>query len=148
MATSLYRFFDAQGVLLYVGATSNPFRRLAEHSTTRDVTQVATVTLQWFPDRREAVLAEDEAIVSERPLWNIAKPARKRREKIGLGAGRPCDFAPSPDQERKIKRLWHDARNTQKYVLTRASEIVGMEVKRHHLTHRYGARIKKRKEQG
>lgn len=62
--------------------------------------------------------------------------------------GRKPAFAPSPDQDRKIKRLWHDARNTQKYVLARASEIVGMEVKRHHLTHRYGARIKKPKEQG
>lgn len=60
--------------------------------------------------------------------------------------GRKPAFVPSPDQDRKIKRLWHDARNTQKYVLARASEIVGMEVKRHHLTHRYGARIKKRKE--
>lgn len=56
--------------------------------------------------------------------------------------GRKPNFDPSPEQDRKIKRLWHDPRNTQKYVLDRASEVMGQEVKRHHLTHRYGARVK------
>jgi hypothetical protein len=57
--------------------------------------------------------------------------------------GRKPAFDPNTEQDKKIKRLWHDPRNTQKYVLDRASEIMGHEVKRHHLTHRYKARIKK-----
>ena len=68
--------------------------------------------------------------ISEAPAPESGKPGPKPK------------FDPSPEQDRKIKRLWHDPRNTQKYVLDRAAEIMGFEVKRHHLTHRYKARMK------
>lgn len=147
MKTSLYRFFDAEGRLLYVGATANPFRRLAEHSATRDIAKVVSVTLEWFPSRLDAVLAEDRAILSERPAWNIAKPAKPRKlpctDNTPRKRGARPKFDPSKEQDARVLRLWGDLRYPPQYVLDRASEIVGMEVKRHHLTHRYGARVKK-----
>ncbi len=57
--------------------------------------------------------------------------------------GRPPKFAPDPDQDARISKLWHDTVLTGPYVLRRAGEIMGRAVARHHLTHRYGPREKR-----
>ena len=53
--------------------------------------------------------------------------------------GAPAKFNPSPDADAKIKTLYHGY-NVMRYVLDRASELTGMEVKAHHLKRRYGNR--------
>ena len=53
--------------------------------------------------------------------------------------GRPARFAPTPEADAKIKALYHGY-NVMSYVLRRASELAGMEVKAHHLKRRYGNR--------
>ena len=54
--------------------------------------------------------------------------------------GAPLKFNPTPDQDKQIKAMWMDWAYEGSYVVRRASEIMGMEVKRHHLIHRYGKR--------
>lgn len=69
---ALYRFFDPEGVLLYVGITNNPARRFAQHGAARDWWyEVDTIRMERFPDRESVLLAEREAIQAERPRYNV-----------------------------------------------------------------------------
>lgn len=71
MTCALYRHFDADGALLYVGITNDPRRRLKQHKrTARWSEQIASVTVKWLADRDEAIAAERKAIAEERPLFN------------------------------------------------------------------------------
>lgn len=70
-AVALYRHFDADGQLLYVGISANPFERGKQHKGDSDwFQQVSTITLEWFAKRSEAEVAEIEAIRCERPSFN------------------------------------------------------------------------------
>ena len=61
-------------------------------------------------------------------------------DKLPAKRGPKPAFAPDPEQDAQISALWHSPDYSQAYVLRRASEIMGMEVRRWHLTHRYKAR--------
>lgn len=76
-AHMLYRFYDADDVLLYVGMTMNPGQRWANHRDEKAWwADVATVRTQLF-DSREAVLeAETKAIQAEHPLHNVVHNRR------------------------------------------------------------------------
>ena len=54
-------------------------------------------------------------------------------------AGRPKLFDPTPDQDKRIRALYHDF-FTMGHVKARAKEIMGHTVERHQLVHRYGKR--------
>ena len=73
MQEVLYRFFDSQGTLLYVGISNNWMARLKSHSKHADFfSAVAGMTLERFPDRESVCQAELEAIQKENPLFNRA----------------------------------------------------------------------------
>ena len=70
--TALYRFYDADGQLLYVGITDRPGRRWETHMRRkRWWPAVHRQTLEWHPDRETAMAAEVAAIVNECPRHNI-----------------------------------------------------------------------------
>ena len=70
--TALYRFFDADERLLYVGIAVNPPSRWQGHKGEKEWWYDARrATLTWFSSRGEAERAEAEAIASERPLHNM-----------------------------------------------------------------------------
>ena len=81
---ALYRFYDRDGRLLYVGITDNPRRRDEQHGATKAWwREVATKRIEWLPSREAALAAERLAIETENPLWNtqrpsVAKPARRK----------------------------------------------------------------------
>ena len=80
----MYRMFSADGTLVYVGCTGNVPKRLDLHrSATPWWDDVATVTVQHFPNRRSALDAEAQAIRSESPRYNRyyngADPIASRR---------------------------------------------------------------------
>lgn len=56
--------------------------------------------------------------------------------------GRPRDFDPDPEQDKKIERLYRSY-NAMRYVLDRVEEIMGERFAVHHLKRRYGNRWKK-----
>jgi predicted GIY-YIG superfamily endonuclease len=79
---TLYRFFDAQGQLLYVGLTENVASRWRQHNTFKPRwADVATATLEHFATREKAAAAEVRAIEQERPLWNIKTHREASRPK-------------------------------------------------------------------
>jgi hypothetical protein len=69
---ALYRLFDDEGHLLYVGITGDLGQRLGDHSIKRWFPLVVRITLEWFPHRAAARLAEKRAIGTERPRYNKA----------------------------------------------------------------------------
>ncbi len=70
---ALYRFYDASGVLLYVGITADPGVRFKKHRGDKAWwTEVANIRIAKHPTRTAVLAAERRAIREERPLWNIA----------------------------------------------------------------------------
>lgn len=88
--TSLYRHFDADGALLYVGISlSWPARTKAHVRESSWFAEVAQVTIEQFATREEALEAEREAIRREKPRHNIVhnRPrvaVKGQRRRIGL----------------------------------------------------------------
>lgn len=71
----VYRLYDDAGELLYVGCSVTPFSRLREHASHGRShvwwADVASVTLEHFKSRPEAILAERKAIAAEAPKYNV-----------------------------------------------------------------------------
>ena len=70
----LYRLFAADGVLLYVGATHSFHLRMRGHRGKAwwlDVVESMT-TVEWFPTPTQVSKAEEQAIRTENPVWNMS----------------------------------------------------------------------------
>ena len=75
---TLYRFYDAEGVLLYVGITKFFEPRLKQHYKNAEwFFETASVKLEHFQTRQEVERAETQAIEQESPRYNIAKSLDK-----------------------------------------------------------------------
>ena len=77
--TILYRYFDREGDLLYVGITKNQINRFAAHSK-KSVwfSQISSATFTHFETREAAIVAETAAIKDEKPKYNIAGTDKQR----------------------------------------------------------------------
>jgi predicted GIY-YIG superfamily endonuclease len=88
----LYRHYDSDGVLLYIGISLSFMVRLASHRHHKHwFNAIAMTKYENFATRREAAKAEKLAIKSEKPLHNIAHnnmPVRPRKK----------DFYIAPDE--------------------------------------------------
>lgn len=84
--TALYRHYDINGNLLYIGISLSAINRLSQHKNTSEwFNSIAKVDIEWFNDRESAILAEMEAVRLENPKFNIflkdRKPHTKRLKK-------------------------------------------------------------------
>ncbi|MDX3183512.1 GIY-YIG nuclease family protein [Streptomyces sp. ME02-7008A-1] len=69
--TTLYRLFDGDDQLLYVGTSVDPQNRWEQHAREKLWwSAVARATVEWHPDRTSAMAAERAAIKAEEPLHN------------------------------------------------------------------------------
>jgi len=69
--TALYRLYDADGHLLYVGVTDRPSVRFAQHEADKAWwPEVATKEITWRRTRQAALKAELRAIQREHPRYN------------------------------------------------------------------------------
>ena len=69
--TALYRFFDSDNRLLYVGISFQLGMRMSRHRNSRRWREIARIELTWHENRTAAAAAEDAAIKTESPLWNV-----------------------------------------------------------------------------
>lgn len=70
----LYRHFDKDGALLYVGMSTHAMRRLGQHEYGSSwFVSIATVKIERFETRAETIFAERQAIKNERPIHNIRR---------------------------------------------------------------------------
>lgn len=75
-ATAIYRFYDAEQQLLYVGITGQPRERWAKHRRNAGWwASAAFVAVEICPSEWEALAAERAAIQTESPRFN--KRSRK-----------------------------------------------------------------------
>jgi hypothetical protein len=70
--TALYRFYDENSTLLYVGITCAPTVRWKSHSTRSWWPQVVRKDVEWHLSRETAEAEERRAIVWEKPRYNRA----------------------------------------------------------------------------
>jgi len=69
--TTLYRHFDKAGTLLYVGISTSAAARLVGHKHGSGwFDDLATITIEHYDSREEALEAEKKAIINEKPLYN------------------------------------------------------------------------------
>lgn len=80
---ALYRHFDSNDVLLYVGITRDAEARREQHAKTSMWAEFAVrETCEWFDSREEATAAEREAIEAEQPLFNRAYGSPDRDQRV------------------------------------------------------------------
>lgn len=91
--TALYRHFDADDGLLYVGISLNYLNRLGDHRKGSPWFRlIARTTVEWFQSREEALEAERAAIMVEAPQCNVIHNRSHR-----LVADEPAeDLGPMP----------------------------------------------------
>jgi hypothetical protein len=102
--TQLYRHYDAQGRLLYVGISSSALLRMAAHKVNASwFNDVARIEIEAHPSRKAAQAAEAAAIESEKPLHNYIHN-RPKRTKEGE-AVHPNDRAAAMRKRRRALGL-------------------------------------------
>ena len=70
--TALYRLFGDEDILLYIGITDKFGTRWQQHARLQPWwPEVRRQTVEWHPDRDAAEDAEEEAIRTERPRYNV-----------------------------------------------------------------------------
>jgi predicted GIY-YIG superfamily endonuclease len=73
MSCDLYRLYNAEDQLLYVGISWSAMSRLAQHKNEKRWWKtVARVDIEHFATRKQALQAESVAIKNEQPVHNIA----------------------------------------------------------------------------
>jgi len=71
-STTLYRYYDSDNALLYVGISNKPGRRLQEHFKGQPWSGLIKKTdFEHFETREEAERAEIDAIKAEKPKHNV-----------------------------------------------------------------------------
>lgn len=123
----VYRCYDEDGRLIYVGCTVDPVGRLAHHRANAWWGhQISTVRNIVFPNKDYALTREREAIGEERPRWNV----RGRWNHRGLwSAGDYEDYytavvmyaGGSAYNASHLERVKNEAR--QRYGLTLGEEV-------------------------
>ncbi len=98
LSCQLYRHWDVNKNLLYVGVSKDALRRLSGHGARIWYLEIATITIEWFPTRKKALEAESKAIKSEKPRFN----------------GRKLDRCSWPVSVRIESRNWKRLRDLQK----------------------------------
>lgn len=76
----LYRFYDADNVLLYVGITADLPTRFRNHSRKPWWHDIGRMTVEHFSCRFDVLAAEKLAIASERPLYNSTYNTQRWRQ--------------------------------------------------------------------
>lgn len=81
--TALYRLYDADGTLLYIGISHQPEVRFEQHADRKEWWPlVARREIQWFDDRPTAASAEAAAIRTEDPEHNGTYSPRRSRKTV------------------------------------------------------------------
>ncbi len=138
-AESLFKDLGCDGVLIDTSATHRT-ERAALFAPGR-LRKGDTIVLLALGDLGQGFgLAKFQALLADIGVTIEVRPP----EKAAGVRGRPATFTPDSTQDDQIRTLWNSIPHTLAYVLKRSGEIMGHDVKRHQLSHRYGRRNGKR----
>lgn len=86
----LYRFWDHNDNLLYVGITISPENRWKQHSKDKPWwSEVARITIEEHPNRKAVLNAERSAIIAENPRYNVVHNGPSKRLQTGAQVAVP-----------------------------------------------------------
>lgn len=120
--TAVYRLYDIEDRLLYVGIAVDPEVRLRVHS--REKTwwpHVAQRSIEWFTSRPAAEAAEVAAIATERPAHNVSHSTTRRRGDAKQEYRSPY---PKPRQVRIATHRWTEFRRAAKLADSSRGKVV------------------------
>ncbi|MEL7299347.1 MAG: hypothetical protein AAFM92_03095 [Pseudomonadota bacterium] len=81
MKHALYRHYDAEGALLYVGITCDLECRTSEHASRSEwASEVARTVTEYALSREHALALENVAITFEQPKYNVQQSAKPEEE--------------------------------------------------------------------
>jgi len=73
---AVYKLYDEEGDLLYVGMSDYPWRRMNQHKRTKDwFGYVRSVEFEWYSPPEFAASRERLAILIEGPMFNKRRPS-------------------------------------------------------------------------
>ncbi|MEU4410679.1 GIY-YIG nuclease family protein [Streptosporangium sp. NPDC023963] len=94
--TALYRFYDEDERLLYVGITDDLDTRWTTHAGNKHWwPNVARKAVEWHDNRVAAAKAERNAIIDESPLYNVTHSPEYVRPRRKINIQRPHGPAPA-----------------------------------------------------
>lgn len=77
---ALYKAFNDDNELLYIGISMRAAQRFHEHGKFSGwFEEVSKITVEWFPSREDAMDAEREAIIKYHPKYNIQHNGKKSK---------------------------------------------------------------------
>ena len=72
--SGVYRLYDAEWRLLYIGSSVNPMGRLYDHIRHKEWgATIAVMVVEWYPNERRTWTEERRAIRSSRPEHNVIR---------------------------------------------------------------------------
>ena len=90
--SAVYRLYDGQGALLYVGSSNRPQGRLTYHKSSKPWGEsISRSAVEWYESRSAALAAEATAIHAEHPLHNGAIPPEPEPQGSAI-----THYAPEP----------------------------------------------------
>lgn len=125
--TAVYRFYAADGSLIYVGITNSLQARFLRHSEGKPWwPEVARKTVRWYPTRVEAATAEDAVLIALSPRFNSQKrsgPAVEPRTRDYIGAY-AAEKGISRERSARLVRADREALREALAALRRAQEAI------------------------
>jgi hypothetical protein len=112
---ALYRIFDRNGTLLYVGCSYALCSRLGHHGVMQPwIHEVATIKVEWYHDEITGRRAEAAAILSECPKYNRLKikpdavgiSGQAPLERRPRGDGTKCPRCGNPKEDTRVGRAY------------------------------------------
>lgn len=132
METELYRHFDADGRLLYVGISYDALVRLRQHKDRSAwFSRIASITIEKHATREAALAAEAEAINREKPAWFDKSVLQKR---YGM-----CDR-----QMAWAEMAWHSGRLAERFRLKAVELSTGCKISHRELYDTFGPKERRR----
>jgi predicted GIY-YIG superfamily endonuclease len=99
--TAVYRLYDADDNLIYVGISDSLGIRFGTHSRREWWPRVVRYTLSWHEHRRQALAEEAKAITHELPAENLMVPVSALVP--DFAADQLVDYTPEPSKPRREK---------------------------------------------
>ena len=111
---ALYRFWDKNKNLLYIGISSNFVGRLKAHNYAAEwFGQTANVTIEHYDNRKDVERAEKQAIQTELPQYNKThNPNYESHVQHWRKLKQDIKHFPQPDQHRLLFSLVDEYRDT------------------------------------
>ena len=106
MSECLYRHFNKNGTLLYIGISISFLSRFGQHKIQSPwFKEISFVTVEHFLSRTEVLKAEKDAIKTENPLYNKVHLPSYRKYKFPSAEGQRLLFRQEKYNKNKSQNL-------------------------------------------